>query len=248
MKHSSSRFHSFLCLAVALGSVTARTQAQSFTGASVNAQDNIFGAGHTYAPGGGNVPTGYAFTSGAGQILAFSSVTGSITFNNSNYNDADGIGSVSDTDIGSSAGIAGIKNLDHAGYLVGVFTNGMEPSDPAPDRLTFSDDGRNGSLATHFTSLSPLLNQSFFIGDGLTGDGAGNIQQFAVPTGATELFLGFADAGGYHGNPSAYGDNFGTLQVTFSIAGGTTAPAPSALLTAFIGIVPGVMLLRRRRK
>jgi len=52
---------------------------------------------------------------------------------------------------------------------------------------------------TSFTSLSPVPDQTFFIGDGLTGNGSGSRQQSAIPSGASELVLGFSDACNYNG-------------------------------------------------
>jgi hypothetical protein len=46
---------------------------------------------------------------------------------------------------------------------------------------------------TGFSTLSPLLDQAFFIGDGLTGNGTGSTQEFFVLTGAMELVLGISD-------------------------------------------------------
>ena len=70
-----------------------------------------------------------------------------------------------------------------------------------PTSLAFSDAGGGNTIATSFASLSPLIDQVFFIGDGLTGDGSGSVQQFIVPTGATALYLGITDAPGYNGSP-----------------------------------------------
>jgi hypothetical protein len=76
-------------------------------------------------------------------------------------------------------------------------------------------------------SFTPLLNQTFFIGDGLTGTGAGNRQSFAVPSGATLLYLGFADGldlGDYThdlqntspATPGWYFDNTGAVTVAYA--------------------------------
>jgi len=53
---------------------------------------------------------------------------------------------------------------------------------------------RNDGIS--FTSVSPLLQQVFWIGDALTGTGSGSVQQFFAPTGATRLFLGPLDLSG----------------------------------------------------
>jgi hypothetical protein len=186
---------------------------------------NIFGAGHSLppAPGGGGageLPTEFdlGFTAGSGVVLVFSSVTGSVTLNEgtgNNANDPDGIGSASNIGVNSFGGISGVV-APNAGFLAGVFLGPSEPTDPAPLRLDFTIVG------TSFTSLSPQLNQVFFIGDGLTGDEIGTVQQFNVPAGATRLFLGLVDAPSYHGDPGAYGDNIGAFSATF------TVPEPSA--------------------
>lgn len=229
----------------ALGVLSTGAQAQTFTSQLVNAANNIYGAGHASPPGGGNLPTGYTLNAGTGRILTFSSVTGSITYNNSNFNDPDGIGSVSDLAVNASTGISGIQNLNHAGFLTGVFLSAAEPADPAPTTLVFSDTGSGGSTATSFTTLTPVLNQTFFIGDGLTGDGTGSIQQFIVPNGATRLYLGFADAGGYHGDPGAYGDNFGNFTASFTISGPASTPEPSTYALLAASAFTGIAFARR---
>ena len=77
---------------------------------------------------------------------------------------------------------------------MGVFETATGPAGgPPPATLDFT------VIGTSFASLSPALNQVFYIGDGLTGDGSGSVQQFIVPLGATRLYLGCADAGGYNG-------------------------------------------------
>jgi hypothetical protein len=87
--------------------------------------------------------------------------------------------------------------------LVGVFVGAGVPSGTAPVGLVM--------LAPNsFATLSPLLQQPFFIGDGLIGTGSGAVQQFVVPTGATRLFLGSSDAEG------ANYDNVGQFMVMVS--------------------------------
>jgi hypothetical protein len=51
----------------------------------------------------------------------------------------------------------------------------------------------------------------------LTGNGTGSIQDFDVPTGATELVLGITDAGGYDGNPGSFSDNSGDFTASFQV-------------------------------
>ena len=236
-----------LCLGLCVALTPAH--AQAFTGKTVNAADNIFGAGQASPPGGGNLPTGYTLDPGAGRTLTFSSVTGSATFNASNFNDPDGIGSVSNSSTNAASGLSGITNLNHAGYLAGVFLPATGATGPTPSTLVFSDTGTSGSIATSFTSLSPALDQTFFIGDGMTGDGIGSVQQFVVPAEATRLYLGFADAPGYHGDPGAYGDNFGNFTASFTVSGGVTAtPEPSSYALLLASAFSGLTVVNRRRR
>ena len=82
----------------------------------------------------------------------------------------------------------------------------------APARLDFSMNAHSES----FAELSPLLGQTFFIGDGTTPSGLQ--QRFVIPAGATRFYLGFADAFSFQGPPGAYADNTGGLSVTLTQA------------------------------
>jgi hypothetical protein len=224
---------------------------------TVNSADNIYGAGQSSAPGGGNVP-GFITLSLTATSITFNSVTGStacgsaegcITLNGGTLNDPDGqmaaTGSSSSTGWGS---IAGIANAPGGGYLVGVFVAAGGPSGGAPAALDFTSSG----LGTSFSSLSPLLDQTFFIGDGLTGDGTGQAQVFNVPTGAVDLYLGISDAPGYNGSPGAFGDNFGTFTVDYSVAGssnptGAATPEPASVIMLSMGLL-GFGAFRYRRR
>ncbi len=197
---------------------------------------NIFGAGHTSSPGGGELASSFSFASGQ-SLLTFSAVTGTVTLNGGTFNDPDGVGAaVSSSTTSSVGGISGI-DAPNAGYLVGVFLTAAEPADPAPGILDFR------TIGTSFSTLSPALDQTFFIGDGLTGDGTGATQQFVIPTGATRLFLGISDAGGYNGSPGSYGDNGGSFAATF-----TVVPEPRTWTLLLLGALawPVRLLIRRR--
>lgn len=212
----------------------------------VPSTSNIYGAGHSAPPAGGSgvgeLPPEYdfGFTAGSNLSLTFSSVSGNVILNvgsGNNSNDPDGVGAGSpNSNTTSVGGLSGIS-APNAGYLVGVFETNAEPVDPAPLSLNFS------VIGTNFTSLSPALNQVFFIGDGLTGDGTGAQQQFQIPAGATRLFLGLADAPGYSGSPGGYGDNTGQFTATFAIV-----PEPSMIgLMAVGAILMGLRVRRSRR-
>lgn len=127
-------------------------------------------------------------------------------------------------------------------FLAGAFLGPTQPA-TAPAALNF---GAGGPLGISFASLSPQLGQVFFIGDGHTGTGSGAVQSFVAPAGATRLFLGFVDScGGASTGPGCYGDNLGSLNVTYTIA---TAPVPE--LPTFAMFALGVMLIiiARRKK
>jgi hypothetical protein len=82
--------------------------------------------------------------------------------------------------------------------LVGVFLDDSTPSGGSePGPLNFS-----GGLK--FASLSPGLNQIFWIGDGRTGTKTGAVQTFIAPTGATRLYLGTIDGVQWNNNTGHY--------------------------------------------
>ncbi len=135
----------------------------------------------------------------AGSILEFSA-TGSTTHEGFCYGPSPDGGCIPTLTQGPADGISSILVITDA--LIGVFTDSSTPSGSAPAGQDFS--GMNDA----FTSLSPALNEVFFIGDGLTGTGSGTVQEFVVPTGATRLFLASSDAVG-----AAY-DNAGQFMVT----------------------------------
>jgi len=214
---------------------------------TVSGDSNIFGAGHAAppAPGGGGAGAlppefDFGFTAGSGLVLIFSSVTGSVIVDSgsgNHVNDPDGVGSASGINVNSFGGISGTV-APTAGFLAGVFLGPSEPTDPAPLRLDFT------MIGTSFTSLSPQLDQVFFIGDGLTGDGSGSLQQFNVPVGATRLVLGIVDAPGYNGDPGGYADNTGSFSASFNV---NVVPEPPVSVLLFGGAGVIGLLVRRVR-
>jgi len=211
---------------------------------TVIATSDIYGAGQASLPATmypGTFPPSNSFTAGPGQVLTFSSVTGMVGCNFAITNGPDGtcLPGV-DTTLTSYGGLSGIDVYQANFFLVGVFLDDSAPSGPGPAVLDYNY-GTPGSLSTSDPSYSPLLDQVFFIGDGLTGTGAGNEQIFNVPTGADRLYLGFADS--FDGVPSFYADNVGSLTATFAITT-TTTPEPNCGFLVIGGLFVGALLYR----
>ena len=122
-------------------------------------------------------------------------------------------------------GKSGLKNRMCS--LVGVFLDDTDALASSPPAALDMTDNFN------FHSLSPQLNQPFFIGDGLTDDGV--VQDFHVPAGATRLFLGTHDGFDWRNNQ-------GMFQVTV-----WAVPEPSALGGILAGILTGSVAFRWRR-
>ncbi len=113
----------------------------------------------------------------------------------------------------------GISNLGSPiNALVGVFLGPDVPSlQSPPPELDF-----NGAASQNYLVLSPLVRQTFFIGDGLA-DGV-TAQQVFAPAGATRLFLGTADGCCWYDNQGAF-----TVHVA-------QIPEPSARALLLIGL------------
>lgn len=182
---------------------------------AVRGSANIFGAGTAAPPapgggGGGTLPPFWEVPSDA-TVVTFPIITGKVSplvnqpLCNGPDGDRLGAGGAS-TDVASHRGISGIVNQGNGMFLVGVFLTDAAPADPAPARLDFSGKEQ-------FDELAPEIAQTFLIGDGMN-------RKYLVPSGATRLFVGFADAGMYYGPPGWYGNNGGELHVTVAFEEG----------------------------
>jgi hypothetical protein len=151
-------------------------------------------------------------------------------------------------DMDSFGGISGMQLFESTPsdrrvmFLAGVFLTDNEPTAPAPASLDFSST----AIGRSFSELSPLLQQTFYIGDGLTGEGSGSVQNFWVPDGATRLFLGIVDGAYFVGGPDYYDNNAGAFSATFEV---TTVPEidPTGLASVISLLVGSLALLERRR-
>ena len=84
--------------------------------------------------------------------------------------------------------------------LIGVFLGADQPDlNSPPPALDFSNQASQDYLA-----LSPLLQQVFYIGDGLTSGADPLQQQIIVPTGATSLYLGTMDGWEWNNNGGSF--------------------------------------------
>jgi hypothetical protein len=167
-----------------------------------------------------------------GSVLTFSATGGARNEPGSPASSPDGLGTIFDMSLDYGTGISGPLAVSLSG-LVGVFVGSGVPSGPVPAQ-------RNDGMT--FASISPGLNQIFWIGDGLTGTGSGSVQSFTAPTGATRLFLGTADGFGW-------ANNIGTIEVTINGApvGETPVPAALPLFATGLGAL-GLVAYRRRKR
>ncbi len=201
----------------------------------------VFGA-ETAGPSS-TTPVLTPIAAGPGQVLTFSSVTGAVSLTPGYTYGPDGGVScppgACPLSVQAAAGLSGIIS-GHSAFLAGVFLTGTETAATvAPPTLSFS--------TFSFSALSPLADQVFFIGDGLTGTGSGAVQTFAVPVGATELVLGIADANGYSGPPGAYFDNSGSFAATFAISAPATTPTGVPEPSAWALLMAGLLTFGVRR-
>jgi hypothetical protein len=226
-------------IAAAILALVGASQASAAT-VTVHGTDDLYNAGTAGTYDGTNPE--------AIDVTGLSSITFSVSGGNTvsvngggNFNDADGVGSVQGENDSGTASLSGIV-APTAGYMAGVFLGGTVAG--VPSALDFTANG----LGTGFASLAPMLQQTFFIGDGLTGDGTGATQTFYIPVGATTLYLGLTDACGYNGGPSCFDDNVGSFTVTTSAGGGTVGavPEPTSLGLMLAGL-GGLGLVTRRR-
>lgn len=209
---------------------------------TVDARSDIFGYGVSvpaFSGGGGVLAPTISLDSGASSITF--SASGLAGWGNTLDNGPDGgtnFGST--TNINSYGPISGFK-APYTGILVGVFLPAGDISGlSAPSALSYPD-----AASEQLASYSPGLRQVFYIGDGLTGFNAynatptGTAQEFMVPTGASTLVLGVADAYAFTGDPGYYNDNQGSWDVKFQ-----AVPEPSNFALFGLAVVPFI----RRRK
>jgi len=190
---------------------------------SVSAFMDIWQAGGYNDGSGAQAPVSISFPAASGQAITFSSVTGTWSCGNGavpNGPDGANSGNCFDTQVtvfNPTGPFSGLDMTDFSRPLVGMFLEDTLPTSVPPTYRFYSSDSSQGGIRTAFSALSPQVGQVFFIGDGLTGTGAGAIQVYYVPPTATHLYLGYVDSCG-NGAPGCYNDNSGTITATFSIS------------------------------
>lgn len=223
----------FVSAAIAALSLVSAGQAGAGT-YSVPGSSNPFLAG---MPGGSTCCAGdsapaespiYAGAVTGGMSLTFTGVTGGVSYAGGVPTDGPNGNAGLLVDTLAYEGVSTINNI--AGFtnapvdaLVGVFLNGGLPTlNVAPGVLDFSSP-----------TLTPLLQQIFFIGDGSLG-------AITVPTGATRLYLGAVDGFGWY-------NNTGAINVTVNTLSGVPEPAGWTLMLAGFGGL-GMAIRARRRQ
>lgn len=99
--------------------------------------------------------------------------------------------------------------------LIGVFLDASIPTAPVPSTLDFSTP-----VSRDYLELYPALQQSFYIGNGMTS--SLEQQKIFVPSGATRFFLGTMDTRDNYNNWGSF------------IATVTVLPEPSTMAVLFV--------------
>ena len=253
-----------LLLSLALGlttlSISAFATPFTFTTTDLPATANIFAAGSGSgstgsADGTGSLPFLVSFLAGGGSFT-LSNVAGTVNCglfctnetSGPKNNGADGaaynnMGAGATNITGPSTGISGVQFAGREMMLVAVFLDANTPSGAGPANFA----AYTSLFADSSTVFSPGLAQVFVVGNGLTGgptDPVGVTQTFNIPTAATRLFLGFADANGFIGAPTMFGDNVGGLSGTVNVTL-NPVPEPGTMLLMGLGFA-GLALLRKK--
>lgn len=175
-------------------------------------------------PSLGVVPNRIKVSSGA-HTVSFPSVTGKIGCctdpKDVHGPDGDNGKDFSGTDISAFNGISGVKYPGQTLFLVGVFLGDTPPKQAGQVDL---------SNANKTLVQAPELGQVFFVGDGHTDQG--KLQKIVIPSGAKSMYVGFADASGFSGQPSSYNDNPGKLDVKYQFSGSTAQGVPVPLVSS----------------
>lgn len=197
--------------------------------------------GHPGNPGGDYGPASDALltTFAAGSGNAFTVTAAGLVSCCSNAPNIPPDGGSGGMSVGGANGLSSLSGNTLI-PLVGVFTTETDPFGGTPPAALAFD-------ASNPLSLSPLLNQVFYIGDGRSGfnNSLGALLTFTAPTNATRFYVAGIDAFGFNGLTGYYNDNQGSWDVTINLA---AVPEPStwAIMLLGFGAAGGAMRARRR--
>ncbi len=204
--------------------VAGGAQATQIAQTTISGQDDIFAAGLSSNPGGdnGDLPFQLAVT-GAEQLYVTAS--GSVTCCDS-------------TSPLLTSTAAGFATNPFPGETGSTITNSLGTVVP-----TFSSPSVAFPLLYFFTNGSGAA-----IG-GLHTLDWGTSGYITAPSGAANLYFGFADALGFNGPSGAYSDNFNLPEAAGILLTVSSAPEPEtwALLIAGVALAGGALRLGRRR-
>lgn len=162
---------------------------------NVGATYNIFASGLTSTanadPSGGGAGVLPLEINVTGSAYQFQYLSGTVSANTSDpsLSGLDGNGAAGGpSNINPVGGISGFIG-DHDFPLVGVFLGAAGQPGTAPATINFTTAT---GIGPNFLTLAPQIGQIFLIGDGTTS--SAQTRTYYVPTGATELYLGYADA------------------------------------------------------
>jgi hypothetical protein len=209
---------------------------KSLSELSVSARMDIYRAGGYNDLSDGVGPAVYTIQAGTVPTITFSGITGAWACAPSaplySPDGTTGPGCVAPAgglNINPIGPFSGYASTDFGGALTGVFLSDSLSTSAPPSLRFYMNDSSKGGIQTNFTSLSPLIGQVFFVGDGLTGTGAGSPQVFQVPPTATHLYLGYLDScNGTSPAPSCFNTNKGSVSPTVSASCGFSISPTSA--------------------
>lgn len=257
MEHIRRRF-----VAILMASCLVPLCAHAATTIVIPGTANIFGAGLSAPPpspadawnqahldqsGPGGLPVGLSFNPDPYLVLHFESVAGEgvgfgatsgVSTNGEGFSNQWYGSTLVSTNVSSTAALSGIQMHNRVMFLVGVFLGPALPT-TAPAVVDYTN-------LSNQLDFRPALGQTFFIGDGFTDT---RVQQnFYVPTGASRLYLGFADSWNFDGPASWYSDNHGRLSANLSIDP-VPAPTPDPATVWLLGLpLAGIWYRARRRR
>ena len=164
--------------------------------------------------GAGILPPSFALPSGTGRVLTFSNVSGTVHYNPSVSNDADGNG--------GQPPLVCCFIRRHFGHQTrsGLRLTLRACSSTTRSLRTPPRPRSTLRMAQAWAVVSRPWRQCYgrrFYRRWPNRYHGGAIQQFIVPDGATRLFLGFGDAASQGSEPGFYADNSGGLNVTFTV-------------------------------